>query len=95
MELYNAINELQNNEPDCIIDETMLPLENLQLGDDEDVDNVLTDTIHLDFFSLKLDTLPLPPSLSTTKYTKMQLYIMFVTNDAQSSVSDLALKIIV
>ena len=45
MELYNAINELQNNESDCIIDETMLPLENLQLGDDEDVDNALTDTI--------------------------------------------------
>ena len=45
MELYNAINELQNNESDCIIDETMLPLENLQLGDDEDVDNALTDTL--------------------------------------------------
>ena len=45
MELYNAINELQNNESDCIIDETMLPLENLQLGDDEDIDNLLTDTI--------------------------------------------------
>ena len=45
MELYNAINELQNNESDCIIDETMLPLENLQLGDDGDVDNVLTDTL--------------------------------------------------
>ena len=45
MELYSAINELQNNESDCIIDETMLPLENLQLGDDEDVDNALTDTI--------------------------------------------------
>ena len=45
MELYNAINELKNNEFDCIIDETMLPLENLQLGDDEDVDNALTDTL--------------------------------------------------
>ena len=27
------------------IDETMLPLENLQLGDAEDLDNVLTDTL--------------------------------------------------
>ena len=45
MELYNAIDELKNNESDCFIDETMLPLENLQLGDDEDVDNALTDTL--------------------------------------------------
>ena len=46
MELYNAINELKNNnESDCFIDETMLPLENLQLGDDEDVDNTLTETL--------------------------------------------------
>ena len=45
MELYNAIDELKNNESNCFIDETMLPLENLQLGDDEDVDNALTDTL--------------------------------------------------
>ena len=45
MELYNAIDELKNNESTCFIDETMLPLENLQLGDDEDVDNALTDTV--------------------------------------------------
>ena len=45
MELYNAIDELKNTESNCFIDETMLPLENLQLGDDEDVDNALTDTL--------------------------------------------------
>ena len=45
MELYDAINELKNNESNCFIDETMLPLENLQLGDDEDVNNALTDTL--------------------------------------------------
>ena len=45
MELYNAIDELKNTESNCFIDETMLPLENLQLGDDEDVNNALTDTL--------------------------------------------------
>lgn len=74
---------------------TLSNMKRVPISNHEITINVLTDTIHLDFFSLKLDTLPLPPSLSTTKYTNMQLYIMFVTNDAQSSVSDLALKIIV
>ena len=45
MKLYDAINELKNNESNCFIDETMLLLENLQLGDDEDLDNTLTDTL--------------------------------------------------
>lgn len=45
MELYNAIDELKTKDSEMIIDETMLPLENLQLGDNKEVDNQITNTL--------------------------------------------------